>query len=304
MRNTVVRRILAVAVSLLAWSGPGGTEPIPECRLDDRFNDEVAQALDDAIGAFRDLGEPLGFDAALANPRGQGVGDDRLRLFVVLDAAEACTGRAGDPSKPDSHRVLGGCVVVSTTVPEIRCSSDALRVFAEGSDGRESLNPSLLYVLAHELAHLRQGRRGEFAGRTERITLDQSVADKIARLRRYCDPVLLTREEAADELAFAAMRRLLPEPPYRNALLSERGAMYWNIDRIALAAEQWQSLELEQSDPGADAALHPAFNPTEFPTPSQTTVENARVFVCDVLTGQRGEVLFPVRSRSHPFWPV
>ena len=74
--------------------------------------------------------------------------------------------------------------------------------------------------------------------------------------------------------------------------------MYWHIDQLALAADAWQRANLEPEDRN-QPRLHPAFEPTEFPTPPEVVSRNAKRFVCDVLTRTQGTVIYPGAS-THP----
>ncbi len=199
----------------------------------------------------------------------------------------------------DTLSVRGGCVVVAVERMEMRCSSGALEIFAAIARRPGRANPALLYVFSHELAHLYQRRAGEYAGGIERIELKLDRASKVAALREACDPVSTRREEEADTIALQVLGDLLIAPPYREPLLSERGALYWNVDLLALASDAWQQYVLER-DFISRAPLHASFNPTEFPTPAHDIDVKAKRFVCDVLTKRTGVILYPGKSATHP----
>src|SRR5262249_4910781 len=81
----------------------------------------------------------------------------------------------------DDMSVRGGCFVAAVDKPEIRCSADAVKLFADRGNGGLQPNPALLYVLAHELAHVLQKRAGEYAGRTVTLTVAQDQANALRR---------------------------------------------------------------------------------------------------------------------------
>lgn len=297
--------LFGMAVGLLLC-GPAYAREIPQCRLDAAMTAEVKQVVESAVATFKLLGRDLGIESVAVNPSSPGSGAGVLKVYIVRDAAADAVTAQGCLVRPprsgekfDAMSVQGGCVVVATEQAEIRCSAGAVALF--GDVGRRSgqVNPSLLYVMAHELGHLRQRRVGEYSGRTERIDLSLKVDAKLEALRQACDPSSARHEEEADAMAVDVLARLLPAPPYRERVFSERGSMYWNVDRLSLSADAWQrsTLERETMDQGT---VHPAFVPTEFPTPPSKINANSKRFMCDVLTKRKGIVLHPLKSVSHP----
>ena len=118
-------------------------------------------------------------------------------------------------------------------------------------------------------------------------------------MREACDPVSTAREEEADEWALKVLTVLLKAAPYREPVFTERGSLYWNIDQLALATDAWQRSALEVEF-ASQPKLHASFTPTQFPTPANVIVANARRFVCEVLQKTKGAVLYPGKSASHP----
>lgn len=299
LRNVLIGLVCCIA-------SPSWADAIPSCRLDNTFNRLATETLARAVAAYVKLGKPLTVETIEANPATIPTKPTTLTVFVVRDAAQAgvdpngCVSTAlgkGDPLDPISVR--GGCVIVAIERMEMRCSASAVRIF--GGDPKEPSrpNPALLYLMAHELAHLIQRRLGEYGGRVERIDLAAKPDEKLRSLRAACEPSLTDREEQADAMSLEVLRELLGVPPYREAVLSEKGAMYANINRLALATNAWQS-EAVLREFMSWPKLPAAFNPTEFPTPPAKIKANARRFVCDVLTKNRGTVLYPGRSARHP----
>lgn len=299
-------------LALLAWglaaAAPAAfAEPEPpRCRLDASSSKLVEETLVRAAAAFSRLGKPLPFVRIAVNPSSRVADGKTLNAYIVRDASVPAVGPDGCVHGPkallvdeklDALTVRGGCLASAEGL-EVRCSTSAVQVFGRmGREGRA--NPSLLYVLAHELGHIRQGRPGEYQGRVDRLDLAAPVEAKLAALRKTCDPADTEAEEAADRLATEVLAALLPQPPYREPVFSEHGSVLWGMDQLNLAANEWRKLALERefiSQPKP----HPSFLATEFPTPAATVQANAKRFVCDVLTKKSGTVLFPGRSISHP----
>ena len=139
-------------------------------------------------------------------------------------AASSIGTAKGDPL--DAISVRGGCVGIAIDRPEIRCSSDAVKLFGDVGQRTGIANPALLYVIGHELAHLYQRRVGEYGGRAEVIDLQSAPAAKLKILRDACDPVAVKRESDADAISLEVLARLLPQSPYRETVFSERGSLY------------------------------------------------------------------------------
>lgn len=278
----------------------------PRCRLDDSSAALVSDTIRRAAQTYRELGKALPFDKVVVNPKAAQIEPTALTVFVVVDAnvdgvrADGCASRpAAKDEKLDKLSVQGGCVAVGQDQPELRCSARAVALFGHIGNKLDRTNPALLYVLAHELGHIHQQQVAEYEGRAARIDLAQPRAAKLQMLKTSCDPASTRREEEADSLAVEVMKRLLPNPPYREPLFTERGSLLWNVDQLVLAANAWQkaSLELEFI---SRPAVHKAFVPTEFPTPPSAVSANAQKFVCDVLGGTTGAAYHPLQSTTHP----
>ena len=252
------------------------------------------------------MGKQLPFETVAVNPRTRATRARLLDVYIVSDASkvdvtpQGCAKGPAKKSEPlDSHSVMGGCFVAALEKLEIRCSSDAVKIFGTARNNRERSNPALLYVLSHELAHIYQRRAGEYSGRLEEINLSRDGKSKLQDLRDACDPVSTRKEEEADSIALAVMSKLLALPPYREPVFSERGSMYWNIDRLALASNAWQRAAIEREF-SSQSKMHPSFEPNEFPTPPATITKNAQRFVCEVITRKNGTLHYPAKSTTHP----
>jgi hypothetical protein len=289
-----------------AWAGP-----IPSCRLDHQGAQGAAQITRLAIQGYERLGHKLPFRQVVANPKNQASSPEALIIYVIKDGSvdtvgdDGClAGRmaltAGDELDPISVR--GGCIAAAGRM-EIRCSSQAVQLFGKQGSRSKFANPALLYVLAHEIGHIMQRRPGEYAGRVETIDLAQPQSAKLEILQDSCEPGLTAAEEEADRLAVQVLAALVPEPPYRERVFSEKGSMLWAVDQLNMAANQWRKATLERefiSQP----TPHKSFVPTTFPTPVATIDDNAKTFVCDVLTGTTGVVNYPGKANTHPVLEV
>ena len=122
--------LVGLAVTHLA----ANAQVMPPCRLDSASASLVAQTVERAAQAYRTLGKSLPFDTITVNrPLGPGV-DHSLAVYVISDAAvegvnaSGCSSRQAAKDEPlDKLSVRGGCVVVATGKPELRCSSKADR---------------------------------------------------------------------------------------------------------------------------------------------------------------------------------
>jgi hypothetical protein len=275
--------------------------------MDERYAGEIRRVLEGATRAYAELGKALPFTTVVVNPISPNRNRSELAVYLISDTAKVSTSKDGcskAEARPhqelDNLSVRGGCVVTATENPQLRCSVQAVQIFgATGEQGFRSANPALLYVLAHELGHLHLNQVGEYAGRVESINLTLSHDAKLRQLRAACDPADVRAEAEADTVAIEVLKRLLPHPPYREPALSEQGSLYWSIDRINLAANNWQKVALGRefiSQPKP----HRTFIPTEFPTDAATVERNSREFVCEVLNGRSGIVQYPLRAIDHP----
>ena len=301
-----IARGAAGFVLMAGLTSSHAADMVPACRLDGALADTVATTLKSASQAYVALGKPLLFDRVVVNPI-RAVDDPRaLRVYVVTDASKDGVDSRGCAKAPvrkdeplDDLSVRGGCLVAAVDRMEIRCSAEAIRIFGDLRQRPGRAHPALLYVLAHELGHLYQKRVGEYVGRVDRIDLRADAPTQLQALRDSCDPALTRREEEADALSVQVLARLLPAPPYREPALSEQGSVYWGMDQLYLAAIAWQRASLEREFISRPR-VHPSCVPTEFPVPEWTVEQNAKRFVCEVMLGRQGVVLYPSKSTTHP----
>jgi hypothetical protein len=223
---------LGAVIGCLVAGSAVAAGPVPTCRLDESMAEEVRETVERATATYQALGKPLPFSRIEVNPKTAAVSDATLTVWLVRDASKGAVDEAGCSNRPaamgeelDGLSVRGGCFVAAVGTPEISCSADAVKLFADRGSGGLRPNPALLYVLAHELAHVLQKRAGEYSARAVTLTVSQDQAARLQMLRGNCDPVSTRREEAADELAFSVLSTVLLAAPYKEPTLSERGSL-------------------------------------------------------------------------------
>lgn len=299
-----------IYASLLLAASTTFAQP-PACRLDAQGAAAAEKTIRLALRGYAELGTPLPIDDVQANPSSSQLPPRTLGVYVLSDASASAVGKDGCLGiKPalvkgeelDPVSVRGGCVAASDKL-EVRCSSSAVQLFGMQGDRPGLDNPALLYLLSHELWHIKQRRPGEYAGRVDLIDLKQPRDVKLKMLRASCEPGLTKAEEDADRNAVRVLAKLLPGPPYRESIFSAQGSVLWGADQLNLAANKWRQAALERefiSQPKP----HKSFIPTEFPTPQVKVTQNAKAFVCDVLTKHSGVTAYPGRAATHPVLEV
>ncbi len=311
-----IRRVLlcSIVVTLLIEGLPLGhsaeVAPTPSCRFDSSLKEPVRVALDHALEAFKLEKLSLQFAEGVVNSD-KPIPPGWVGIEVVKDATQDEVDSKGchksEPPKVrqgsmDQVSVRGGCYVSGEMANLIRCSSEAVEAFRAGTSEKRPESPALLYVLAHELAHLHQNRRGEFSGRIETIDLQKPKAVRLQRLEQICAPGLITKEEEADDIALRILRRNLPAPPYRETVFSAKGSMYWNIDRIRLAANAWHRVNLARLN-HETVPVHDTFNSNKhisLPATPKLVKSASKRFLCDVLKPAKRSIRYPVRQSTHP----
>lgn len=299
-------RIFVVLAAMLL-SLHAQAEEVPACRLDHSYDEVVKTTVQRALAAYRASGMDTGLEAVAVNPAGGASSDPRrLNVYVVTNAAadavdaKGCATRKFNKGETlDQLSVTGACNVASIKRPTILCSSDAMRVFAFAGENADRDSPALLYILSHEIGHIYQKKPARYAGQVIKIPLAADADAKLKQLLARCTPADTELEEQADAYSLGVLRALLAQPPYRERLFSEQGSLFWNIDLMALAADEWALASTEQEFMGKPT-MHKSFVPTEFPTPRAKIRLAAKALVCDVTTKKKGVVLVPEISSSHP----
>lgn len=279
---------------------------IPECRLDHSNNNLVLKTINRAAQTYKEVGKALPFDSVVINRSNNNPTERVLSVYIISEASISSVDANGCATRPvalgeklDPITVQDGCLIDGINSLEMRCSSRAVALFGNtgNKEGRE--NPSLLYVLAHELGHVYQREPGKYAGQSLRFDLSQPRKVKLQALKDACEPSFTFREENADALALEVMKKLLPKSPYSEPVFSQQGSLLWNVDQLAIAADEWRRASLELRFESRQE-IHKSFIPTEFPQSKSTIIENATIFVCDVLSKNSGEIHYPLQTGTHP----
>ena len=190
---------LGAVIGCLVAGSAVSADPVPACRLDDSMAGEVRETVERATATYQALGKPLPFSRVEVNPKTAAISDATLTVWVVRDASKGAVDAARCSNRPaakdeelDDLSVRGGCFVAAVGKPEIRCSDDAVKLFADRGNGGLQPNPALLYVLAHELAHVLQKRAGEYSGRAVTLTVSRRIrppgSSSAGPLRPSLDP--------------------------------------------------------------------------------------------------------------------
>ena len=310
------RRVLALVITALVMRDGvpqeilAGVTATPACRFDLSLNEPVRVTLSHALDVFKLEKLTLPFDEVVVNSETP-VPPGWLHVEIVKDATKGQVDQTGclkhgmeskGEGPLDQFSVPGGCYVSGGLPNLLRCSAGAVNSFMTGSSASRPGSPALLYVLAHELVHFHQNRRGEFSGKIETVDLHKSKALKLQQLERNCAPALITKEEEADNLALTVLKKRLPDAPYKEPLFSAKGSMYWNIDRIRLAASEWDKLTGHQLGL-SEVKVHRTFDPNRsiaLPASATSVKSASQRFVCDVLKSSKGIIRYPARQSTHP----
>jgi hypothetical protein len=221
-----------------------------------------------------------------------------VRIDIVRDAS--CDGTR----KADDWSVTGGVCRATPSALSVRCSADALAALTALDRRAERASPSLLYVVAHELAHLDQKDEGRFEGDAVLLDLAASEQAKARALRRICGPAStqLPLEEAADRAALRVLERAADLDRYRDPLLSPRAAVYTIADRLRLAANELRAWEAESSS--AITARPAALTEQSFEPDAENVAQTARRLLCEIRRGTKGVLVLPNVPGSHPDAPT
>jgi hypothetical protein len=166
----------------------------------------------------------------------------------------------------------------------IRCSADgiaSLRIDARPLD----MSPALLFLVAHELAHVALGHSGRFGEPLGALSLSLDRQTKLKVLGNQCrkDVDELRKEIAADELAQSALAELLTEPPFLEPVAGRGGSLTFSAARIrheAAALDRWGRRRV-----GA---------------PSDKVLSLGKGALCTVLRARTGGVALPPLGGAHP----
>jgi hypothetical protein len=195
---------------------------------------------------------------------------------IVPDRAGAAARGSLDPWSVDE--------VCAAEKREIRCSANAvesLRVQGASLDA----SPALLFIVAHELAHVALGHPGRFGETLGVLDLGLASDEKIAVLAKLCGtkPAVLAHERAADELAQSALSEILVEPPFLEPAAGWGGSLTFSAARIRRETEALDAWGLRRV--GAAAG-------------SKISLDGGTL--CALLRARTGGATLPALGGTHP----
>ncbi|HSK78322.1 MAG TPA: hypothetical protein VLQ45_17855 [Thermoanaerobaculia bacterium] len=298
-----------IAFALLAATA-AGFPATPACRLDGELAAEVRQAATAALRSWTDekSGTEPRFHGVEVNPTGEAPG--LLAVELVSDAAADAVDPQGclrpdaptatGSGRPDPWTVLGVCRADSARGNRIRCSASALRALTQADRAAERPSPALLYLLAHEIAHLYQGTAASFAGPALILDTGTAPAARWRQLRPICQAAgnrQLTLEEEADQKAVAVLETALPSDAYRKPVLSPQASLYALVAEIRDAAAALTSWEA-----GEEAPLPPpvALRLQTLEPDDENITRTATRLLCEVFGNGGGRLILSNVPGTHP----
>lgn len=255
----------------------------PACRLQ-KPRPALERTAAEALRRIRES-YPLPFARIVVNP--SQIAPNTLPLYVVTDApadavdANGCP-RAGASQSAalDPLSVKGICVAQDQ---RILCSAGAIdAAFGKSSDSARIVSPFLFYLFVHELAHIALHHPGAMSANGFELDLSASRAEKLSKLSTSClvDADQVAREEAADQIAFAAMPEAFRSPPFSIGFADATSAYVKNSENAYEGAERVLA-QAPQSGPDEDN-----LRPTDD--------------ICDVLEANTGQLHVPTLGGDHP----
>lgn len=283
---------LAVLLTLVGCGGgrprpaaPATVAPQPPktgsyaCRYVDKYAQHVATA---AKFTLRYL-SPTSLKTVAVN---RSPTDDALTIEILGTRTEACD--AG----PD---VSAGCV--AKRPGNVQCAAGAIAALTEGD---ETANPALLFVLAHEVGHLAQSDDDTaFSGQPPYVDGTAKTETKLEGIRRACQSFKdgIARERDADDRAMSVLEHLLNDPSNDFGGKAMSGPDLSN--RVRLAAMR---LEVWLGEPNGrhDRTLVDRVDTQHLPSSPGEARKLADASLCYVLGAKSGRIAIPVFRGDHP----
>jgi|CXWL01.1.fsa_nt_gi hypothetical protein len=265
---------------------------IPLCRYDDTLVADVRSAADLARRTIAPF-----LDGVAINPRT--TPDARTLTVEIVRTPGGCG--VGDP--PDELSVTDGVCFAERGAPRIRCSAEALNALTEGDRKGGRASSALLYVIAHEVGHVQQGKAGEFQGKRAVVHLQRTEHAKWLELRQLCrapNVDLLALEEQADLQALTVLERAVDLDRYRDPMLSPQSAIYMFVERLRLAAH---ALTTWENAPQGDLRRPTALTVQTFDPTPENIERTSRRLLCQVRTSTNGILGLPNAPDTHPDEP-
>jgi hypothetical protein len=249
---------------------------------------------------------PSSVDGGVDNPS-----EDKTRLYVeiVTDLPATAADASGcaqqgvlrpqEPTSRDAWSIQGICKARGNRV---RCSAGALSTLLEIHKERERPSATLLYIVAHEVAHIALGHTGRF---TDPLSDDiPSSGSKRARLKdleNRCDRVSeqLNEELAADAEAIKLLQQALVRPPYVDPLVAARSSVLFDAQRIETSISAllaWEGRWVDLRGPGIPAAIETP----QLPASDAYVTWSRDRLMCDAMSAPPGSMRVPLFATTHP----
>lgn len=198
----------------------------------------------------------------------------------------------------DPLTVTGGCAVIQyDSPPVIHCSAGAAKILLTETASASVPTAALMFVIAHEITHIRQGAEGAFYGGAGLVDLSLPAERKLRLVSNQCLRAATSgeREQEADEAALKLIEAALPG---MNKELPPGLSRLYHVDQMGYAASymaQWSGFWGDS----IKGILHPVHRRMNLNSVADVA-QRARQFVCDVARPGRGTVVFPMAQGSHP----
>lgn len=251
----------ARATPVLSAEPPRAGSDIPPCRISavPAAVVRMAEIAFRAVGEFQPLsysgvstkGEP-GFLHLISVKDALRDEVDAENCLCVETSAVASSALEMPPTNPgtlDTWSVQGVC---AAEPGRVRCSEAALAFLVDKEGSRDGLSPTLLYVLAHEFAHIAYHHEtGQWNDNAIKVSAG-SDSDLVAALARGCsrDREMLKLETAADDLALKAVVRAFERAPFATAEVKSHYAVLTHSERLYQglgSLTQWLARTLGQT---------------------------------------------------------
>jgi hypothetical protein len=281
------------------------TAPVPSCRLDGAFAVPLADATRRALDHYR-LGDPVARTITGISLNSASADASVIELYIVKDAfrdevdSGGCVPGAPKP-RGDSFDLL--------TVTDVCHSSDNRHIFCSAGSIRTLLDsrasagpsPSLLYLMAHELAHLLGGSAGGFHSPPATISGSLDARSKIAALKKGCEWVgpEIAREQDADARALNVLAALLRQSPYEQIAVGARASLTGHVDALRLDGERLEKWETSLRL-GLDKSLMDALDSASTPASPKQVALLAKSSLAHILRPGSGTILLPPLRGTHP----
>lgn len=278
---------------------------IPDCRLDNTLAPAVTQAAMDALRGFEAINKKLGFERVIIAPAKPNAND--LTIELVLDAEDNSVDKTGCfkktikhrignwVSNPDAITVSGVCYIAGQNA--IRCSADALRKSSSLEFQTPTVSATLLYVMAHELSHLRLGHLLYFNSAGNTLNRAAPLEDKYVALEDMCGTGNTSIEIEADIQAAEILSNVLQHEPYRQELLSPRASLMSQVFQLRASADSLEKWPLSQSVSGV---LIDIIETLPLPASNRSIEQASHKIICETLKKTKGYIRIPVLRSSHP----